>query len=121
MKRCYAVPSVESTVSVVHLPSDEMKGRIIGREGRNIRAFETVTGIDVIIDDTPEAVILSGFDPLRREGAKRRLGRVITDGRIHPGRIEEMVGKVQKELGEQLLELGEASGPEVGVHGGHPE
>ena len=112
---------VESTVSVVDLPSDEMKGRIIGREGRNIRAFEQSTGVDLIVDDTPEAVILSCFEPVRREIARLSLESLITDGRIHPGRIEEVVGKIQVEMEEKLLADGEAAALEVGIPDLHPE
>jgi ribonucrease Y len=120
-QRLAAEHTAESTVAAVPLPSDEMKGRIIGREGRNIRAFETATGVDVIIDDTPDTVIVSCFDPIRREVARRALEALITDGRIHPGRIEEIVAKMQKELEGQLVELGEQAAYDTGIHGLHPE
>jgi ribonuclease Y len=121
IQRTAADHTVENTVSVLNLQSDEMKGRIIGREGRNIRAFEAATGVDVIVDDTPEAVILSGFDPFRREVARLSLERLIADGRIHPARIEEVVDKVRKELEEEIIHTGENALLEVGLHGAHAE
>src|SRR5439155_1313429 len=121
IQRIAAEHTAETTVAAVALPNDEMKGRIIGREGRNIRAFELATGVDVIIDDTPDTVVVSCFDPIRREVARLALEKLVSDGRIHPGRIEEVVNKSRKEVETQIVETGEQGAYDAGVHGLHPE
>jgi ribonuclease Y len=121
IQRTAAETAIENTVTVFHIENDEVKGRIIGREGRNIRAFEAATGIEVIVDDTPEAIILSGFDPVRREIARLALHRLVTDGRIHPARIEEVVNKTKKDLNQEIVEIGERTVIDLGVNGLHPE
>ena len=120
IQRMAAEFTIENTVSVFNLESDEMKGQIIGREGRNIRALEAATGVEVIVDDTPEAIVISSFDPIRREVARLSLQRLVADGRIHPQRIEEVVAKVQKQLEEQIIEIGERTVIEQGIHGLNP-
>jgi ribonuclease Y len=121
IQRTAAEQAIENSVSVFNIESDEVKGRIIGREGRNIRALEAATGIEIIVDDTPEAIILSGFDPIRREIARLSLHRLVTDGRIHPARIEEVVAKTKKQLEEEVIEIGERTCIDLGIHGLHPE
>ncbi|MDA3821668.1 MAG: ribonuclease Y, partial [Bacteroidales bacterium] len=121
IQRVAAENTIENSVTVFHIDSDEMKGRIIGREGRNIRALEAATGIEVIVDDTPEAIILSGFDPVRREIARMALHQLVTDGRIHPARIEEVVEKTRKQIEEELVETGKRTAIDLGIHGLHPE
>ncbi|MBC7862068.1 MAG: ribonuclease Y, partial [Bacteroidia bacterium] len=121
IQRVATEQAIENSVTVFHIESDEMKGRIIGREGRNIRAFEAATGIEVIVDDTPEAIILSGFDPVRREIARLALHQLVVDGRIHPARIEEVVEKVKKQIEEEIIEIGKRTTIDLGIHGLHPE
>ncbi|HEY9561587.1 MAG TPA: ribonuclease Y [Anseongella sp.] len=121
IQRTATESAIENTVSVFNIENDEIKGRVIGREGRNIRALEAATGVEIIVDDTPEAIILSGFDPVRREIARLALHRLITDGRIHPARIEEVVSKTKKQLEEEIVEIGERTVIELGIHGLHPE
>lgn len=121
IQRTAVEAAIENTVSIFHIESDEIKGRVIGREGRNIRALEAATGIEIIVDDTPEAIILSGFDPVRREIARLALHRLVTDGRIHPARIEEVVAKTKKQIEDEIVEIGERTVIDLGIHGLHPE
>ena len=121
IQRVATETAIENAVTVFNIDSDEVKGRIIGREGRNIRALEAATGIEIIVDDTPEAIILSGFDPVRREIARLALHQLVTDGRIHPARIEEVVAKVQKQIEEEIVEVGKRTTIDLGIHGLHPE
>ena len=121
IQKCAVDHVAETTISVVQLPSDEMKGRIIGREGRNIRALEAATGVEIVVDDTPEAIVLSAFDPVRREIARLALHQLVTDGRIHPARIEEVVAKVRKQVEEEIIETGKRTTIDLGIHGLHPE
>ena len=121
IQRVATETAIENAVTVFNIESDEVKGRIIGREGRNIRALEAATGIEIIVDDTPEAIILSGFDPVRREIARLALHQLVTDGRIHPARIEEVVAKVQKQIEEEIVEVGKRTAIDLGIHGLHPE
>ena len=121
IQRVASETAIENSVTVFHIESDEIKGRIIGREGRNIRALEAATGIEIVVDDTPEAIILSGFDPVRREVARLALHQLVTDGRIHPARIEEVVQKVQRQVEEEIVEVGKRTAIDLGIHGLHPE
>lgn len=121
IQRVAAENAIENAVTVFHIESDEIKGRIIGREGRNIRALEAATGVEIIVDDTPEAIVLSAFDPIRREVARLSLHQLVTDGRIHPARIEEMVDKTRKQVEDEILEVGKRTAIDLGIHGLHPE
>ena len=121
IQRVATETAVENSVTVFHIDNDEIKGRIIGREGRNIRALEAATGIEIIVDDTPEAIVLSGFDPVRREIARLALHQLVVDGRIHPARIEEVVAKVRKQVEEEIIETGKRTAIDLGIHGLHPE
>ena len=121
IQRVASETAIENAVTVFHIESDEIKGRIIGREGRNIRALEAATGVEIIVDDTPEAIVLSGFDPVRREIARLALHQLVTDGRIHPARIEEVVNKVKKQVEEEIIETGKRTTIDLGIHGMHPE